>query len=150
MEISYHQEILAPVEIVFSFLDDDEKMKLWMEGLESIEYPNGKETENPVGTKFIHSIREGGHTQQYTGTVTKYVKPTHLTVELSSAAFQINVEYELTENARKTLLDYKCEMVFGSLFHRVMGFLFCWLTKRILKSQMKKLKQLSEQEAVRR
>lgn len=150
MEISYHQEIIAPIEVVFGFLSDDEKQKLWMEGLESIEYPEGKDVENPVGTRFIHHIKEGGHTQQYAGTVTKYTPPTLMGVELKSDAFQINVEYELTKNGRKTLLDYHCDMVFGSLFHRVMGFLFCGLTKRILKSQMKNLKQLSEQESVRR
>ncbi|WP_339735046.1 SRPBCC family protein [uncultured Gimesia sp.] len=150
MEITYHQEIIAPIDVVFRFLNDDEKMKLWMEGLESIEYPNGQNTENPVGTEFIHTIREGGHTQQYTGTVTEYEPPTLIGVELRSAAFQINVTYELTEQGRKTQLDYHCEMIFTSLFYRIIGFLFCGLTKRILNSQMKKLSQLAEQESVRR
>ncbi|WP_299462423.1 SRPBCC family protein [uncultured Gimesia sp.] len=150
MEITYHQEILAPIDVVFSYLEDDEKMKLWMEGLESIEYPEGKHVDNPVGTQFIHTIREGGHTQQYHGTVTEFDPPTLIAVELHSAAFQISVTYELTSAGRKTQFDYHCEIVLASLFHRLMGFLFWWLTKRLLKSQMTKLKELSEQEAVRR
>lgn len=150
MEITYHQEIIAPIEVVFSYLNDDEKMKLWMEGLESIEYPKGKNVENPVGTEFIHTIKEAGHLQQYAGTVTEYTPPTLISVELHNSAFQFNVSYELTAQGRKTQLDYQCEMVFASLFYRIMGFLFCWLTNRILKSQMTKLKELAEQESVRR
>ncbi|MCH9653584.1 MAG: SRPBCC family protein [Planctomycetes bacterium] len=150
MEITYQQEILAPIDIVFSFLNDDEKMKLWMEGLESIEYPKGKDLDNPEGTEFIHTLREGGHLQQYAGSVTQYQAPTLIAVELHNSAFRINVTYELTAIGRKTQLDYHCEMVFASLFHRIMGFLFCWFTNRILKSQMKNLRLLSEQEAVRR
>ncbi|MCA9021523.1 MAG: SRPBCC family protein [Planctomycetaceae bacterium] len=150
MEITYQQEIIAPIDVVFSFLNDDEKMKLWMEGLESIEYPNGQNTENPVGTEFIQTIREGGQTQQYTGTVTEYEPPTLIAFELHSPAFQVNVTYELTAQGRKTQLDYHCEFVFASLFHRIIGFLFSGLTKRILNSQMKKLSLLAEQESVRR
>ncbi|QDU10076.1 SRPBCC family protein [Gimesia aquarii] len=150
MEISYHQEIIAPIEVVFNFLTDDEKMKLWMEGLQLIEYPEEKNVDDPVGTRFIYHIKEGGHTQQYSGSVTEYTPPTLWGIELSNPAYQFNISYELTKQARKTQLDYHCEMVFGSLFHRIMGFLFRGLTKRILKSQMTKLKQLSEQESVRR
>lgn len=150
LEITYQQEIIAPIDVVFSFLNDDEKMKLWMEGLESTEYPNGENAENPVGTEFIQIIREGGLTQQYTGMVTEYEPPTLLAVKLQSNAFQINVTYELTDLGRKTQLDYHCELVFASLFHRIVGFLFCGLTKRILNTQMKKLSLLAEQESVRR
>lgn len=150
MEISYHQEIIAPIEVVFDILTDDEKMKIWMEGLQLIEYPEEKNVDNPVGTQFIYHIKEGGHTQQYSGSVTEYTQPTLWGIELSNAAYQFNMTYELTSQARKTQVDYHCEMVFGSVFHRIMGFLFRWLTKRILKSQMIKLKQLSEQESVRR
>jgi len=150
LEITYQQEILAPIDIVFSFLNDDEKMKLWMEGLESIEYPKGKDLKNPVGTEFIHTIKEGGHSQQYVGSVTEFSAPTLIAVELHNSAFQINVTYELIAKSRKTQLDYHCEIVFASLFHRIMGFLFCGFTNRILKSQMKSLQLLSEQEAVRR
>ena len=150
LEINYQQEIFAPIDVVFSYLKDDEKMKLWMEGLEKIEYPKGKNYDNPVGTEFIHTIKEGGHLQQYTGSVTEYTDPTLIAVELHNSAFQINVTYELTAISRKTQLDYHCEMEFASFFHRIMGFLFCGFTNRILKSQMKNLKLLAEQEAVRR
>lgn len=150
MEITYQQEIIAPIEVVFSFLSDDEKMKLWMEGLESIEYPQGKNLENPVGVEFIQTLREGRQTQQYTGTVTEYKPPTLIAFELHSHAFQMNVTYELTGQGRKTQLDYHAELVFASLFHRIIGFLFGGLTKRILNSQMKRLSLLSEQESVRR
>lgn len=150
MEITYHEEILAPIEIVFDFLNDDEKMKLWMEGLESTEYPEGKNDDDPVGTIFVQTIREGGHSQQYAGIVTEYDPPTLIGVQLQSNAFRVDVTYELTDRGRKTDLDYTCELVFASLFYRIIGVLFKGLTNRILKNQMKLLKQLSEQAAIRR
>lgn len=150
MEINYQQEIFAPIDIVFSYLKDDEKMKLWMEGLENIEYPKGKNFDYPEGNEFIHTIKEGGHLQQYTGSVTKCTEPTLFAIELHNSAFQTNVTYELTAIGRKTQLDYHCEMEYASLFHRIMGSLFSGFTKRIVKSQMNDLKMLAEQEAVRR
>jgi len=150
LEIIHHQEIIAPVEVVFSYLNDDEKMKLWMEGLESVEYPKGKKTAYRVGTKFIHTIKEGLNTQRYKGIVTAYEPPTLLTVKLMHPAHRIEVTYELTSHGRKTELDYHCELVFTSTYYRIMSVLFSWFTKRILKSQMAKLKLLAEQESVRR
>ncbi len=150
LEITHHQEIVAPIEIVFSYLNDDEKMKLWMEGLESIDYPKGKKTEKRVGNKFIHTIKEGLNTQTYKGIITAYEPPSLLAVKLAHPAHRMEVTYELTAYGRKTELDYHCELVFPSLFHRLMGVSFSWFTKRILKSQMAKLKQLAEQESVRR
>ncbi|WP_417381555.1 SRPBCC family protein [Gimesia sp.] len=150
MEITYQQEIIAPIEVVFSYLNDDEKMKLWMEGLESVEYPKRKNTENQVGTKFIHTIKEGLNTQTYEGTFTAYEAPTLIAVELTHPAHRIEVSYELTSLGRKTELDYHCELEFASFYYRFMGVLFSWFTKRILKTQMAKLKELAEQESVRR
>lgn len=150
LEISHHQEIIAPIDVVFSYLSDDEKMKLWMEGLESVEYPKGKKTEIKAGTKFIHSIKEGLNTQTYKGIVSAYEPPSLLAVKLSHPAHRIKVTYELTSLGRKTELDYHCELEYTSFYYRFMGVLFSWFTKRILKSQLAKLKQLAEQESVRR
>ncbi len=150
MELTYQQEILAPIDVVFSFLIDDEKMKLWMEGLEAIEYPKGKDLENPAGTEFVHSFKEGGHSQKYAGSITEYKAPTLIVVELHNPAFQNKITYELTAMNRKTQMDYHCEIEYASLISRIMGFLFSGSTNRILKTQMKSLKLLSEQEAVRR
>lgn len=151
MEITHHQEIIAPIEIVFDYLSDDEKMKLWMEGLESTEYPSGKNTEHPVGTEFVQTIQESGHPQQYTGVVTAFKPPTLLGMKLQGNAFRADVTYELTAlSGRKTNLEYHCELSFASLVHRVVGFLFSGLNQRIVKTQIKKLQSLCEQAAVRR
>lgn len=150
MEITYHQEIIAPIEIVFDFLNDDEKKKLWMEGLESTEYPKGKNEGNPVGSIFVQTIGERGNSQEFAGIVTEFAPPTLLAVQLQGSAFRADVTYELTDRGRKTDLDYHCDLVFNSLLFRIVGFLFRGLTSRILKNQMTKLKELSEQAAVRR
>ena len=150
LEITHHQEIIAPIDLVFSYLNDDEKMKPWMEGLESVEYPRGKKPASNAGKKFIHSIKEGLNTQTYKGIITEYEPPSLLALKLSHPAHRIKVTYELTSLGRKTELDYHCELEYTSFYYRFMGVLFSWFTKRILKSQLAKLKQLAEQESVRR
>ncbi len=150
MEVFYKQEIAAPVETVFEFLDDDEKRKLWMEGLEQISYPDGQPAGDPVGTRFREVLREGGRSVEYEGEVLGYEKPRHLSVQIfREKCFTVTVDYRLQPTEAGTLLEYECRLAFGNIFYRVMGYLFGWLTKRILKKQMAKLKELAEAEALR-
>ena len=44
---------------MFELVDDDEKIKLWMEGLEETIYTSPQDRENPVGGTFKQKIREG-------------------------------------------------------------------------------------------
>ena len=64
-------EIAASPEVVFDWVDDDEKLPLWLEGLEQIEYPDGVDRNNPVGTRFRHTMRRGRKRVEYEGHVTE-------------------------------------------------------------------------------
>ncbi len=147
MAITYVQHIDAPVETVFDFLDDDVKLKRWMEGLEDTIYLADYDRENPVGARFTQRIREGGRITEYDGEVTAYSRPHRLAVKLWSRHLAVDVDYLLHAEAEGTRLDYSADMKHGSGVARVMGTLFGWLTRRILVKQMSELKRVAEEEA---
>jgi uncharacterized protein YndB with AHSA1/START domain len=142
--MTYRMEINAPIEKVFDLLDDKDKLKLWMDGLEDTVYTSARNPENPVGTRFKQRIREGGRVQEYEGEVTAYEKPKHLAVRIGNNYFIALADYRLTPTAAGTRLDYSCDITCHSWLFRIMAVLFGWLTKRILRKQMVKLKRLAE------
>ncbi|MGM7700750.1 SRPBCC family protein [Pseudalkalibacillus sp. Hm43] len=146
-DITYTIEIHAPIETVFHCLNDNEKQKIWMEGLQDTQYPDGLDLEDPVGTKFIQKIKEGGRVMEYNGEVIAYDEPNLCAVQIGNNSFSVKAFYELTKTEDGTRLDYRAEMGTANLLTKVMGFLFSGMTKRILHKQMTSLKRLSEQEA---
>jgi len=144
MAVTYSIEMNAPIERVFDYVEDTEKMKLWMDGLEETVYTSGRDPANPVGTKFKQRIREGGRVQEYDGEVLAYEKPKHLAVRIGNKYFHAVADYRFTPVAEGTRLDYACDVTCHSWFVKVMGFLFGWFMKRILRKHMTKLKDLAE------
>src|SRR5262249_48249502 len=144
MAITCSVEIKAPIDKAFECVEDTDKMKQWMDGLEETIYTSEGDPANPVGAKFKQRIREGGRVHEYDGEVRAYEKPKHLAVRIDNKHSQAVADYRFAPTADGTRLDYKCDVTCHSLFVKVMGFLFGWFMKRILRKQMAKLKQLAE------
>src|SRR5262249_167221 len=144
MAATYSMDVNAPIDKVFDCVEDTEKMKLWMDGLEETTYVTPRDPANPVGTKFNHKIREAGRVQEYDGEVLAYEKPKHLAVRIGNKYFHAVADYRFTPTHEGTRLDYACEITCHHWFIRIMIWLFSWFTKRILRKQMTKLKALAE------
>jgi carbon monoxide dehydrogenase subunit G len=144
MTITYTQHIAAPIERVFAWVDDEEKLRAWMDGLEETIDPEGRGRERRVGTRFRQRIREGGRLVEYEGEVTAYEKPRHIGVRIGNAMFACEVDYRFAPEGQGTRLDYRAEFLYRHWLARVMGALFGWLTWRILKKQIAKLKAVAE------
>jgi len=145
--ITCELDIAAPLEFVFELVDDDDKLKEWMDGVEAISYPEGQNRSDPIGTPFRMRIREGGRAKDYDGRVVAYEKPHHLAITIGDSMFEMLVNYRFERGPGGTRLNYACEMTRGNRFVRVMGWLFRPLTKRIVRKQMTALKSLAEREA---
>jgi uncharacterized protein YndB with AHSA1/START domain len=144
MNERYQVEIAAPIATVWSLVDDDQNLKKWMDGLEETSYPDGVDRSRAVGTRFVQRIREGGRVQSYEGRVTAYDPPTHLGITIGNRAFAMQVDYRFTDLGGRTRLDYSALMARGGLFIRLMSTLFGWVTNRILRRQMARLKAVAE------
>ena len=71
-------DIEAPITKVFDFINDENKHKLWLEGLEETIREPGYNSKKPVGSKFQQKLREGKKVEVYDGEVTAYNRPHHL------------------------------------------------------------------------
>src|ERR1700677_3111324 len=109
MKHTFYLCISASNEKVFDLLQDPEKHKLWLQGVEETRCIGPYDPSNPGGTKFKQKIREGGSIKEYDGVVTAFNKPTHLGILLSSPQFSVQVDYRLTSEGSGTHLDYECE-----------------------------------------
>lgn len=144
MEIALEVEIAAPPERVWSFLDDDAKLPLWMPEIVETTYPDGRDGADPVGTRFLQKLKEGGRVKEYPGVVTAYEPPRLLAIRMGEGSFTVDVTYRLAEDAGGTRLDYRADITLASLLTRILGRLFRPLTMRIVRRHMANLKRLAE------
>jgi uncharacterized protein YndB with AHSA1/START domain len=143
-KITYLMDLSAPVEKVFALLSEPEQIQKWMIGLVGVEYLDDRDVENPVGVRFKQRIKEGGKVQEYEGEVTEYQKPCLLGVRVGNRMFTVHTVYRLTPIPTGTRLVYECEMTFHTGVAKVMGRLFGWFSKLLVRKLMKSLKQVAE------
>ena len=135
-------EIAAPMETVFGWLSEREKVPLWAKGVEAIDYVSG--SAGQPGARFKQRIREGGRVEEYEGEVLASEPPRLLATRLGNRQYSMRMEYRLHPSPAGTLVEHTLEMEPGSRIARVMGVLFGWLTRGIMKRQMARLKDLAE------
>lgn len=145
MLITIQLDIQAPIESAFSYLDDNEKQKEWMPGLEETEYLTTYDPANPVGVKFKQRLREGKRIQEYEGQVTEYQKNKLLGIRLYHSKFVIDVIYRLEEITDKSCRLYLTEKIEAkTLFGKCINVLFKGMMKRMFKKQMTSFKESAE------
>jgi uncharacterized protein YndB with AHSA1/START domain len=137
-------EIHAPIRVVFDIINDSEKHKLWLDGLEATIHEPGYDPKNPLGSKFQQKIREGGKVEIYDGEVTAFERPKHLGVRVFNTAFSAQVDYRLKSLKKTTRLDFTSEITFKSFAFRMLANVSRPLVRGILEKQMSKLKELAE------
>jgi carbon monoxide dehydrogenase subunit G len=147
MRITFENQITAPVPVVWSFLDDDTKLPLWMTELVDISYPDGRKSEDLVGTRFRQTPKEGGHEKTCDGLIMTYDPQRLVGVRLTDGRFGVDVRYKLAPTEQGTQLDYTADLALQSLLARVLGCLFKSLTMSILRRHMANLKRVAEQAA---
>jgi uncharacterized protein YndB with AHSA1/START domain len=144
VKLVYTMEICAPIGKVFDLIHDPEKHKLWLQGVEETQYVGEYDPANPVGARFKQKIREGGRVKEYEGVVTAFAKPKHLGICLFAPQFSVQVDYQLTPVESATRLDYSADVSCGHWLIRLLGRVFSFFMRGILRKQMQKLKALAE------
>jgi uncharacterized protein YndB with AHSA1/START domain len=144
MKHTYAMEVDAPIEKVFDLIDNPEKMKLWMDGLEDTIYPPDQQAKTGQGVTFKQRIREGARILEYDGLITEYKKPELLAMNVGDQNFTMRIEYRLTALHPGTRLRYSAEGETHTWYGHVMEALYNWFTKRITDKHMDKLKYLAE------
>ena len=144
MVVRHRLEIEAPIGRVFALVDDPQKIKLWMHGLEETVYRTPRSKANPVGTRFTQRIRRGRQVAEYDGEVTAYDKPRHLAVRMGNEKFAFDVDYRLRDLGDRTQLDYTATGADATGLARPAAAFFAFVARRIASKQMRRLKKIAE------
>ena len=147
MQITFENQIAAPVPVVWSFLNDDAKLPLWMNEVVDISYPDGRKSENPVGTRFRQTLKEGGREKTYDGSIMAYDPERMLGVRLTDGRFGDDVRYRLAQTEHGTQLDYTADLALQSLLAKGARLSVKPLTMSTLRRHMANLKRVAEQAA---
>lgn len=148
MRIAVRVDIEAPVETVWAFLDDGSRLALWMPEVVETDFPKDYDRDNPVGTHFRQTIREGGRKKIYLGEVTLYDRLRLLGLHLSDGRLEVDVVYRLGPMGTGSRLDYEARVAVRRWYGWIAALAFRPLTRRILARHLANLKRLAEDAAV--
>ncbi len=146
MRIERSLEILCSPLVLWNFIDDPEKMKLWMKGLQEI-VPD-QEGPTQVGHTFQMKIKEGRRVAVYREEVLAYDPPRRVKVRMSGgslpAGMHIDADYNLVNQGGSTRLDYVCTG-HASGAAKLLAVIFRPITALQLRGFFKRLKKLAEE-----
>ncbi|MCP8967063.1 SRPBCC family protein [Ectobacillus ponti] len=108
MKREYEIMIAAPAAGVFQWLTDGERMKKWMDGLESFTYE--RKGDFLEGAAFQQTMRLPVSQVTWNGTVTSYRENEELGLSLQAPMFSLQLRYVLHEHRGQTLLQQQCHM----------------------------------------
>lgn len=135
--------IYAPLEVVFDYVDDDEKIKLWNEYFIENIYENDVKV-NAVGTKFRSVQRFEKKTIEVDVIITEYDPPHRIEMESTSKEGKSFTRYFLYREPDGTRIVLESSIIPSNLYYRVITKLFGGLGKFVYKDQIDKLKDILE------
>ncbi|MDF2036927.1 SRPBCC domain-containing protein [Cytobacillus oceanisediminis] len=144
----YEDVIHAPIDLVFKYVDDDEKIKLWNTML--IENIYNNEENKPVpepGTKFVTVQKLDKKIIKIDSELIEYEAP-HKVVMHSHSKEGLSIsKYYLTREHNGTRLIVEASLVPSNFFYRLTTKLLGWTAKFVFEEQYQNLKRYVENEA---
>lgn len=148
MQLTETATFACPIDVLFSYVEEPEKQKLWMHGLLSNEPTSpGKKG---LGSTFRMKMQEGKKVGEYDGEVTAHDRPHRLEVVIWGgnlpAGVRVRADYRFSEAAGQTKLDYACTMEGhkGGLFLWFMRLMMRMFGRRQVRAYFRELKKHAE------
>jgi uncharacterized protein YndB with AHSA1/START domain len=139
-------EIGAEAGQIFPWLEEPERMRQWVQGLEYSEYLSPIEHLG-VGIRFRQRMREMGRSVTYEGEVLEREPPQALVVALTHRRFHMRIGYHLSQKEAMTRLEYRLHLQpldsTVARMERAMG----WMLERAARQQLTRLKGCVEASA---
>jgi carbon monoxide dehydrogenase subunit G len=109
MQMKESAEFACSPEQLWPFLEDPDKLRLWMKGVLEDHASRG----GPIGlgSKFSMKFRQGGKTEHYRAEILIYDRPKHLGLKMKGGDFQheteMFIDFKLSDlGDGRTRLDY--------------------------------------------
>lgn len=144
MALSETLLIAAPPARVWALVDDPAQLSRWMPDVIAVTYPGGRNVKQPVGTRFVQTVRETSGEKTYDGVVTGFEAGTFLSIELMDAMVKIAVSYRLAPHRIGTRLDYQGDLAMRNPFMGMMALAAWPMARTILLAQITELKRVAE------
>lgn len=148
MKTSMTTVINAPAEVVFLWLEDDERLKQWIPNL--LEDEPIIETPEKVGSTFRQVFVENGKEMEMTGEITAYSENERMRVFMTGKMFDLDVDYILkspSENQTEVTQDSHIKLKGAMmLFAPIMWLMSKLSSKNPQADAHARLKELAEAE----
>jgi uncharacterized protein YndB with AHSA1/START domain len=129
-----------PVDEVFAYVDDDEKVKLWIGGL--LETKRTTSGTPGVGSKFHQKLQLGKRVVELDGELLEYQKNRRVRVKLNFNLGEMEAVYNFTESGGCTELAYTCDSQYRSFFYRLLSPLLKRMAQQKLREDFARLQLL--------
>lgn len=129
-----------PVEEVFSYVDNDDKVKLWIGGL--LETKRTTSGTPGVGSRFHQKLQIGKRVTELDGELLEYEKNRRVRVKMNFNLGEMDVTYNFTESGGCTELAYTCDSQYRSLFYRLLSPLIKRMAQQKLREDFARLQLL--------
>ncbi|HKR13754.1 MAG TPA: SRPBCC family protein [Pyrinomonadaceae bacterium] len=129
-----------PVEEVFAYVDDDDKVKLWIGGL--LETRRTTAGKPGVGSKFHQKLQIGKRVMELDGELLEYERNRRVRVKMNFHLGEMNATYNFTESGGCTELAYTCDSHYRSLFYRLLSPLIKRMAQQKLREDFARLQLL--------
>ena len=146
MNVVYAVDISAPSDVVFELIEDHRKNRRWMKGILDTDYPNGYNHHNPLGTRFVQSVKESNRVVSYYGLITGYNKPDFYRFIVGNSYLSLHIAMRLYNNHDKTKLVYSAKVIEGTFLARLSCRMFSSISRKIIMQHITALKKLAETE----
>jgi len=102
MQVNLERDYLCSPDIVFSWLAEPEKAKVWMKGISKTEII--KNNAERIGTTFKEVMEENGKSIEMMGTITAYEPNRSIAFHLESRIHKLDVTYSTVGRGSLTTL----------------------------------------------
>jgi uncharacterized protein YndB with AHSA1/START domain len=144
MRLTASVDIAAPAEVVWSCIDEPDKIVRWVEGAVEHRYLSERDPAHPVGQKFEHRLRQGSKVTRFEGTLIAFERLRHFAFTIPSPAYSSEAHFRLTpQGAGRTHVDYAIDVTLHTAKAKVAAALLRLPLTFFVKKQMRRLEALA-------
>ncbi|WLR44496.1 SRPBCC domain-containing protein (plasmid) [Bacillus carboniphilus] len=137
--------IHCPLEVVFDYINDDEKIEQWNTlYVENIYHTKDNKKAYEKGTVFTSVQKIQKKTFKLKTEITQYNPPYEIIMHSYSKEGTTITKYILRRSEQGTILTLECRLIPSNYYYKVVTKLFGWSMKFIMEEQIENLHALLE------
>lgn len=142
----FEEYIDAPIEVVFSYIDEDDKIKCWNTMLVDNIYDSEEDMlANKPGTTFTSISKIEKKTIESRATLREHEAPYRVVVDAKTKEGISKSTYQLSRDGKGTWIVVEVSLIASNIFYYLLMKMLGWTTKFIYDEQFNRLKTYVEE-----